>query len=441
VLCCVGAAGGAGPARADVVSFGPSGFEQSFTVPAGVTSVHVVAIGARGGGGAGTGGDSGQGGFGARATADIPVAPGQVLYVEVGSHGAAALGSSGGAAGFNGGGAGGAGIGLLGGASGGGASDLRTLPRSVTDSLTSRLIVAGGGGGGGGFSGPNSCPSCQDNPYGGPAGGDGAGVEPVAIGGKGATPSQPGAGGSRDGQDGSLGTGGGGGTPNTGNNGGGGGGGGGAYGGGGGGGCQCSGGGVEGAGGGGGSSAFASNDTNTSVGADATGRPSVTISFTASSGGGGGGGGGGGPLPLPTAAVRATISALLQTNPVFRVGLTSTPLFGRTSRSFPRGTTFSFRLNEPATVTVRIQRKLPGRLVGRVCKPPSRLLIHRPRCTRLVTKATLRRSARVGLNKIAFSGRIRGHALPAGVYRAAFTAANTAGTSALRALNFRIVPG
>ena len=39
------------------------------------------------------------------------------------------------------------------------------------------------------------------------------------------------------------------------------------------------------------------------------------------------------------------------------------------------------------------------------------------------------------------AGRIRGHALPAGFYRAAFTAANTAGISALRALNFRIVPG
>ena len=53
----------------------------------------------------------------------------------------------------------------------------------------------------------------------------------------------------------------------------------------------------------------------------------------------------------------------------------------------------------------------------------------------------MRRTARVGLNKIAFSGRIRGHALCPGRYRAAFTAANTAGTSALRALSFRVVAG
>ena len=146
-------------------------------------------------------------------------------------------------------------------------------------------------------------------------------------------------------------------------------------------------------------------------------------------------------LPLPITALRATISALSQTHPVFRVGPRTTPLLGRTTRTFPRGDTFSFRLNHPAVVTVRIQRKLPGRRVGRVCKPPSRLLRFRPRCTRLVTKAVLRRTARVGLNRIAFSGRIRGRALPAGYYRAAFTAANSAGTSAPRALNFRIVRG
>jgi hypothetical protein len=77
--------------------------------------------------------------------------------------------------------------------------------------------------------------------------------------------------------------------------------------------------------------------------------------------------------------------------------------------------------------------------VGRVCRPSSRLLRSRPRCTRLVLKATLRRTAHVAFNRIAFSGRIRGRALPAGRYRAAFAATNSAGTSALRALSFRIV--
>jgi hypothetical protein len=146
-----------------------------------------------------------------------------------------------------------------------------------------------------------------------------------------------------------------------------------------------------------------------------------------------------GTLQLPTAAVRATISGLSQSHPVFRVGRTSTPLSGQTTLVRPRGTTFSFRLDQPATVTVRIQRKLPGRRVGRVCRRPTQLLRSRPRCTRLVLKATLRRTARVGLNRIAFSGRARGRALAPGRYRAAFTAANTAGTSPVRALSFTIV--
>lgn len=124
---------------------------------------------------------------------------------------------------------------------------------------------------------------------------------------------------------------------------------------------------------------------------------------------------------------------------MFRVGGASTPLIGQTARSAPRGTTFSFRLDEAAALTVRIQRKLPGRRVGTSCKRPTARLRHRPACTRLVTKATLGRSAHAGLNKLAFTGRIRGHALAAGRYRATFTAATSAGNSAPRALNFEIV--
>ena len=44
----------------------------------------------------------------------------------------------------------------------------------------------------------------------------------------------------------------------------------------------------------------------------------------------------------------------------------------------------------------------------------------------------------IGLNQIPFSGRIGRRALPPGRYRAAFTAANTAGFSSPSALSFRI---
>lgn len=133
----------AGEAQADVATFTHTGAEQSFTVPAGVTEVGIVAVGGKGGGP--------NGGFGAVASAAAPVQPGQKLYVEVGGNGAVA-GTTLGPAAFNGGGEGG----NTGGGGGGGASDVRTVragPPSPSASLFSRIVTAGGGGGGGGLSG------------------------------------------------------------------------------------------------------------------------------------------------------------------------------------------------------------------------------------------------------------------------------------------------
>jgi hypothetical protein len=113
-----------------------TGAEQTFTVPGGVNSVGVVAIG--GYGGAAT--DS-TGGAPAKVVGNISVTAGQTLYVEVGGVGKSL--AEGGAGGFNGGSAGAGG--------GGGASDVRTSPGLSPDH---RLIAAAGGGGGGG-SGPS----------------------------------------------------------------------------------------------------------------------------------------------------------------------------------------------------------------------------------------------------------------------------------------------
>ncbi|MBD0275778.1 MAG: hypothetical protein ICV73_28105, partial [Acetobacteraceae bacterium] len=143
----------AGAARADTATYGYTGGEQAFTVPAGVSSIQVVAVGGRGGrGGTYQGGPpTVAGGFGARQTATISVTPGQVLYVEVGGNGANGNGSLYSAGGFNGGGMGGpTETNPTGAGAGGGASDVRTKPRSAGDSLQSRLVIAAGGGGGGG---------------------------------------------------------------------------------------------------------------------------------------------------------------------------------------------------------------------------------------------------------------------------------------------------
>ena len=142
----VAALGGGAPtaqAAPATQTFNATGGEQTFTVPAGTTSLTVTAVGGDGlGGGAGTVG----GGLGARVDgATLSVEPGQVLYVEVGRN------STGVAGGFNGGGASGGG----GGGGGGGASDLRTVPRVLFGSLESRLLVVPGGGGGSNQAGGN----------------------------------------------------------------------------------------------------------------------------------------------------------------------------------------------------------------------------------------------------------------------------------------------
>jgi Glycine rich protein len=276
LLCLALLAFGAATARADLATFAPTGGEQQWIVPAGVTSIRVIAVGGKGGGGKGGEAQTGVGGLGAIASADLPVTPGQVLFVEVGTNGANSTGQTGGAGGFNGGGSGGdAGERALGGGGGGGATDLRTLPRSAAGSLTTRLIVAGGGAGGGGGT---ELAGDSFNSRGGDAEADGVADGNGSKGG-GATPTQPGGTGG-NGEAGQLGFGGPGGNGSLQFAGGGGGGGGGAFGGGGGSGDVVAGAGDVAGGGGGGSSAFSPGATNTSRALDAAGSPGLSILYT-----------------------------------------------------------------------------------------------------------------------------------------------------------------
>jgi Concanavalin A-like lectin/glucanases superfamily/Secretion system C-terminal sorting domain/Ig-like domain CHU_C associated len=117
-----------------------TGGMQTYTVPAGVTSIKIEAFGAQGANGfnGGQGALGGIGAAGAYASGFLSVTPGQVLNIFVGGQ------ASGSGGGFNGGGTGGNASGN-GGGGGGGATDIRvggTLP-------SNRILVAGGGGGAG----------------------------------------------------------------------------------------------------------------------------------------------------------------------------------------------------------------------------------------------------------------------------------------------------
>lgn len=131
-------AGVAGAVVAPTTTFSLPG-SYPFTVPAGVSSVTVTAVGAAGGQGGCTGGGGGQG---ALLTATVPVSGGEVLDVLVGGTGA--NGSC--AGGDSPGGVGGGGNAPNGGGGGGGASALGT---SIAQGFGSLFVVGAGGGGGG----------------------------------------------------------------------------------------------------------------------------------------------------------------------------------------------------------------------------------------------------------------------------------------------------
>jgi hypothetical protein len=65
-------------------TFSYTGHKQSFTVPPGVTTIKIIALGASGGASTGGYGTGGVGGDGGRVKATIPVTPDEKLVVFVG---------------------------------------------------------------------------------------------------------------------------------------------------------------------------------------------------------------------------------------------------------------------------------------------------------------------------------------------------------------------
>lgn len=122
-------AGSSGTALAapNVITFDTPG-EYPIVIPAGVTSLQVVAVGGRGGEGT----YSVPGGFGARVTANLPVTGGMTRWLLVGGNGVS-------------------GVGRAGAGGGGGASDVRTAPSSAGLTPTDPRVLVAAGGGGSGF--------------------------------------------------------------------------------------------------------------------------------------------------------------------------------------------------------------------------------------------------------------------------------------------------
>lgn len=186
-------------------TFNYTGAAQTWTVPAGVTSVTVDMAG-----GAGTAGFIAAAGNGARVQCTLTAVPGDVWQVNVGG---AASGITGG---WNGGGNGiaawspGSKTSIHAGGAGGGASDIRP---SSSPTLASRTAVAAGGGGGAAMGTSDFGSPAPGGDGGGTAGNPGTTVPAAGGGGGGGTQSAGGAAGTGaspfpSGNPGALGTGG-----------------------------------------------------------------------------------------------------------------------------------------------------------------------------------------------------------------------------------------
>jgi hypothetical protein len=108
----------------------------------------------------------------------------------------------------------------------------------------------------------------------------------------------------------------------------------------------------------------------------------------------------------------------------------------------PLGTTFSYILNEIATVAFSFHQQATGREVNHRCVAPTQENRAKPQCARTIVAGRLNIAAHPGTNKLRFGGRLSPtQKLKPGRYTLQITAANATGRrSAPRTLSFTIVP-
>ncbi len=127
---------------------------------------------------------------------------------------------------------------------------------------------------------------------------------------------------------------------------------------------------------------------------------------------------------VPTAPVLAGVA---QSHRVWREN-NRLASFSRRRRRAPLGTTFSFALNEQASVSFAFIQSRTGRRVDGRCVARTRRNRHRRACERAVTRGTLSFVGHAGANSVYFLGRIsRSEKLRPGRYTLLIEATNAAG--------------
>ena len=106
----------------------------------------------------------------------------------------------------------------------------------------------------------------------------------------------------------------------------------------------------------------------------------------------------------------------------------------------PVGTTFSFTLNEAASVSLTFTQSEPGRRVAAGCVAPNHKNAGRQRCKRTVLVGSFAIPGHTGTDRVSFQGRLSGtKELKPGSYLVSVAAREGQGTAVSRPLSFTIV--
>jgi hypothetical protein len=150
------------------------------------------------------------------------------------------------------------------------------------------------------------------------------------------------------------------------------------------------------------------------------------------------------PPPSIASPLAPTLSSVSETAKSWREGnLLAQISTGRKGKKTPPvGTTFSFTLNESASVTFTFTEPASGRKVGKTCVAQTKKNKHKRRCTRTVVAGALRFSGLAGENKVRFEGLISKHKkLKPGSYSLLVTGTASGKHSTTRTLRFTIAAG
>ena len=167
-----------------------------------------------------------------------------------------------------------------------------------------------------------------------------------------------------------------------------------------------------------------------------------TIAATGAGGNGSSGGlGGAGGLGGGGSGVRPVVSGLTQSATRWREG-SALARISRASAKPPRGTAFSFTLNEAATVKLAFTQPATGRRVGGRCVSQTKHNRTKHACRRTLTLGVITLAGHAGADRVRFEGLLSTRKkLKPGRYTLQLSASDGGLTSSAHSLTFTILKG